>query len=247
MTGVFTGDWELAFSGLENIMNGWFAIIDSILTFIKNIFVNLLNWLAGVFSTDWSKYLGRLGDIANGFSVTISGIITAIRKIFTGLIDFITGIFTGNWQKAWQGIVNIFSGIVGGLGTIIKSPLNAVIGLINSAITGINGISVNIPSWVPGFGGKTFGMNIPKIPYLKVGIANVPYDNYLAYLHQGERVLTKEQNREYNKDKNEEKEKVINYNLTLNIDKVNNSSDRDIKTLARELQYYLKKLEEAKG
>lgn len=247
LTGVFTGDWDLAFSGLENILNGWFGIVDSIFSFVRNIFNTFLTWLAGVFLTDWSKYFGRFGDIANGFSVTISGIITAIRKIFTGLIDFITGIFTGNWQKAWQGIVNIFSGIVGGLGTIIKSPLNAVIGLINSAITGINGISVNIPNWVPGFGGKTFGMNIPKIPYLKVGIANVPYDNYLAYLHQGERVLTKEQNRQYNKDKNEEKEKVINYNLTLNIDKVNNSSDRDIKTLARELQYYLKKLEEAKG
>lgn len=247
MTGVFTGDWELAFSGLENIMNGWFSIIDSILTFIKSIFVNLLNWLAGVFSTDWSKYLGRLGDILNGFSVTVSGIITSVKNIFSGLMDFITGVFTGDWQRAWQGVVSIFSGIMGALGTVIKSPLNAVIGLINSCISGINRINVDIPDWVPGFGGRSFGINIPKIPYLKVGIANVPYDNYLAYLHQGERVLTKEQNKQYNKDKTESNEKVINYNLTLNIDKVNNSSDRDIKTLARDLQFYLKQLEEAKG
>lgn len=121
--------------------------------------------------------------------------------------------------------------------------------MINYCIEGINAISVVIPSWVPGFGGSTWGLNIPKISYLKVGIANVPYDNYLAYLHQGERVLTKEENKQYNKDKfgNSNSGKTVNYNLTLNIDKVNNSSNRDIKTLAKELQYYLKQLEEAKG
>ncbi len=101
---------------------------------------------------------------------------------------------------------------------------------------------------MPGLGGKSWGINIPKIPYLKVGIANVPYDDYLAYLHQGERVLTKEENRQYNKDKFEgSNEKIINYNITLNIDKVNNGEKRDIKTLAKELQFYLKQLEEAKG
>lgn len=123
-----------------------------------------------------------------------------------------------------------------------------MIGLINSFITGLNKIQFSAPDWVPGLGGKSWGINIPKIPYLKVGIANVPYDDYLAYLHQGERVLTKEQNRQYNKDKFEKNTgKTVNYNITLNIDKVNNGDKRDIETLAKELQFYLKKLEEAKG
>ena len=47
--------------------------------------------------------------------------------------------------------------------------------MINSAISGLNRISVDIPSWVPGFGGKTFGLSIPKIPYLaKGGIIDSP-------------------------------------------------------------------------
>lgn len=136
-----------------------------------------------------------------------------------------------------------------GLGTIIKAPLNAVIGLINATISGINDLSLDIPNWVPKIGGQKFGINIPKIPFLRVGIANVPYDNYLAYLHQGERVLTKEENKQYNKDRfdNYNSGKTVNYNLTLNIDKVSNNSNRDIKTLAKDLQFYLKQLEEAKG
>lgn len=80
-----------------------------------------------------------------------------------------------NWSRAWQGVVSIFSGIMNGLGAVIKAPLNAVISLINGAISGLNKISVNIPSWVPGFGGKTFGVSIPKIPYLaKGGIIDSP-------------------------------------------------------------------------
>ena len=59
----------------------------------------------------------------------------------------------------------MFDSLVG----IVKSPLNKVIGLINGAIGSINGISVDIPDWVPKFGGSTFGVNLPKIPQLAEG------------------------------------------------------------------------------
>ena len=39
-------------------------------------------------------------------------------------------------------------------------------------IDGLNSISIDIPSWVPGIGGKTFGFNIGhigSIPYLATG------------------------------------------------------------------------------
>ena len=93
----------------------------------------------------------------------------SLKPIFTGIIDFITGVFSGSWSQAWQGIVSAFGGIMNGLGTVIKAPLNAVIGLINSAIGQLNKISVDIPDWIPGVGGKTFGVNIPTISYLENG------------------------------------------------------------------------------
>ena len=92
-----------------------------------------------------------------------------------GIIDFIAGVFTGNWSRAWRGVVNIFGGIMSGLGAIMKAPLNAVIGIINSAISAINSIHVDIPDWVPGLGGRSFGTHIGKIPYLaKGGIVDQP-------------------------------------------------------------------------
>lgn len=93
----------------------------------------------------------------------------SLKPILTGIIDFITGVFSGNWSKAWQGVVDMLGGIFGGIVSVVKAPINAVIGLINSAISGLNSISVNIPDWVPGVGGKTFGVNIPEMSYLENG------------------------------------------------------------------------------
>lgn len=106
---------------------------------------------------------------------TVSSVIQGITTVIGGIVSFITGVFTGNWSQAWQGIVDIFSGIFSTIGGIAKAPINAVIGLINGAISNLNTISVDIPSWVPGVGGQHFGVNIPQIPMLaKGGIATIP-------------------------------------------------------------------------
>jgi phage-related protein len=48
-------------------------------------------------------------------------------------------------------------------------PLNAVIGLINGAVKGINKLGLKIPNWVPVLGGKDFHINIPTMPMLSKG------------------------------------------------------------------------------
>lgn len=142
---------------------------------IKAKFEEFKNWLGNVFATDWSQRFVFLGNILNRFLANVRNIFNSVKQIFSGIIDFVAGVFTGNWSRAWQGVVNIFSGIMNGIGAVMKAPLNAVIGLINGAIGGLNRISVDIPSWVPGFGGKTFGVSIPRIPYLaKGGIIDSP-------------------------------------------------------------------------
>lgn len=95
--------------------------------------------------------------------------IAGVKTIFEGVITFITGVFSGNWRQAWEGVKSIFVGIFDTLGALFKTPINAVIALINKAIAGINSLGITIPDWVPGLGGKTFGLNIPEIPMLARG------------------------------------------------------------------------------
>ena len=142
---------------------------------IKEKFNQFKEWLGNVFATDWSQKFGFLGDILNAFLAITRGIFDSIKRIFGGIIDFIVGVFTGNWKRAWQGVQDIFGGIMNGLQAIVKAPLNGVIGLINAAISGLN--KIQLPSIEIPFFGEVggWGFNIGKIPYLaKGGIIDNP-------------------------------------------------------------------------
>lgn len=154
----------------------WFRNgVDFVWGKITETFTNFDNFLKGIFAIDWTNSFGALGNIFNAFFVNISNYWEAIKQIFGGIIDFVVGVFTGDWARAWDGVKNIFGGIMNGLGAVIKAPLNAVIGLINMAIDGLNSISFTAPDWVPFVGGKHFGVNLPKINYLyEGGIINSP-------------------------------------------------------------------------
>lgn len=108
------------------------------------------------------------------FSEGINSIMTSIQGIFQGLITFITGVFTGNWAAAWEGVKQIFGNAFDALVELCKTPINAVIALINKAVDGINSLfggGITIPDWVPEAfgGGKTFSLSLPHLPMLANG------------------------------------------------------------------------------
>lgn len=103
------------------------------------------------------------------FSAGINAVMTAIQGIFQGLITFVTGVFTGNWAAAWEGVKQVFGNAFDALVELCKAPINAVISIINTAISGINNLGITIPEWVPVVGGKAFSINIPQMPMLANG------------------------------------------------------------------------------
>lgn len=159
---------------------GFVALIATKGDEIQAILQKVDDFLQGIFLTDWTRIFGPgLGDVLNAFFVNVKSIWDAVKRIFDGVIDFIRGVFTGDWERAWKGVQKIFGGIFDGLVALAKAPINMVIGILNGAIGGINTlirglnrIRVDVPDWVPGFGGKSFGINIGtigKIPYMAKG------------------------------------------------------------------------------
>lgn len=98
--------------------------------------------LVAAFVTLWNK--------CEGFRNFFINMWEGIKKIGGAVSEFIGGIFESK--------INMVKGII-----------NGVISLINGAIRAINRISVDIPDWVPEFGGKKIGFNIPTIPKLAQG------------------------------------------------------------------------------
>ena len=152
---------------------------------VQGKFQEFDNFLTGIFTKDWTENFGVYGEILNGFFATVSSIWAAIKRIFSGITNFVAGVFTGDWKRAWSGVVDIFGGIWDGLEVIAKAPLNGMISLVNAAIGGINKISVSVPSWVPKYGGRKFGFDIPKIPYLYHGTDD--WSGGFAYMNEGGR------------------------------------------------------------
>lgn len=94
----------------------------------------------------------------------LAALVAAIVQIFSGIIDFIAGVFTGDWERAWSGIVQIFQGIFSGIGAAATAAINIVIGMVNTAIDGINWLISNINR----IQGVSIG-NVGKIPMLADG------------------------------------------------------------------------------
>lgn len=156
---------------LVQVINALLPLFQTIISAILPVLTTLINALVPVIQVLASV----LSSVLGGALTAITNIVKSVMTVFQGLIDFITGVFTGNWSQAWNGIKNIFSGAVSGLGEIIKAPLRAAVSAVNGVISGLN--KLKVPDWVPGIGGK--GINIPLIPGFAKGTLSTP-DTFIA-------------------------------------------------------------------
>lgn len=145
------------------------GMIATMLQPILNLIISLVQPILNLIMTALTPLLNIFMMVINTALRPITTIFQSLITILQGLITFITGVFAGSWSTAWSGIVQTFGGLWEGLVALVKAPINAVIGLVNSAISALNSISVTIPEWVPGVGGQTFGVNIPSVPMLATG------------------------------------------------------------------------------
>ena len=141
---------------------------------VNQIWTNFSNMVGNAIAAIGEKF-PLLGAYLQGWWESIQAAVDNVKAIFQNIIDFISNVFSGNWSAAWQNIVNIFGNLFGMIVNLAKAPINGVISAINWVISKINSISVTIPDWVPGVGGKTLGFNIPTIPQLaEGGVATSP-------------------------------------------------------------------------
>lgn len=75
---------------------------------------------------------GAIGPVIRGLGELIKGII----KIIRGIIEFLIGVFTGDWSRAWQGIKDIFTGLIGGIWGALKNFGNAIWGFLKGFVKG---------------------------------------------------------------------------------------------------------------
>lgn len=191
--------WTEHIAPLLEKFDGFVAKLIELGLLIYNKFIlPIINWFVDMFGPAIGSAISTAIEVISNIIGPIMDVVADIFSIFGGVIDFITGILTGGWEKAWQEIVDIFGGIWDTIADIIKAPLNLVIDLINGLLTAIetginfvikavNKLSFDVPDWVPGIGGKTFGFDLDeasftKVPYLASGAVIPPNKEFMAVL-----------------------------------------------------------------
>lgn len=202
--GIFTSVWDFIMNTFENWVNvfqgladtilGWFGTTwDEVWTSVKDFFVGIWQGISDFFENTWNgitEFSSKaLEVIKNTITKVWNGIKEVTNTVWNGIKEVVTGIVDGiknavdtsfNWIRdtitnVWNGVKDTTKSIWDSMVTIIKAPINAIIGLINGMIGALNNVRIKIPKipdWVPGIGGRgggTIGFNIPKIPYLARG------------------------------------------------------------------------------
>jgi hypothetical protein len=121
---------------------------------------------AGIIAQNAATKIKTVTDLAASQGISVmtlaqKGLNAAFKANPIGLVVTAIGLlvtaFVTLWNKC-EGFRNFWKGFI-----------NVLIGGVNALIKGLNKLKINIPDWVPEFGGKSIGFNIPLIPKLAKG------------------------------------------------------------------------------
>ncbi len=147
LVGVFTGDWERAFGGLQDIVNAhveeFKAIVSAVLDFIKNL-VNLFGeTIKGTVDAMLSAIKSAVTTVLNYIQQNIVGKFTNIKSNFNSFKQSISTTWSNLWTSLYEKVKSILASI--------KEYIGSSFDWINSKVSAIkNGLS--------GFKNKVSGM-----------------------------------------------------------------------------------------
>ncbi|MDB2109611.1 hypothetical protein PMW03_05560 [Clostridium paraputrificum] len=142
--------WETWGEDIKNIFNLFMNYISSIFETTFNVIAEIFNFFVALFKGDWEGVKDAVIGIVTNLKDGVVNIFKSWFNLLIGLGESFAKVFSGIWN-----------GIVDGLKWVVNkciNGLNWLTGKISSALT------IEVPDWVPGFGGDTWGINIPKIP-----------------------------------------------------------------------------------
>lgn len=197
LVGAFVTLWKTNEDFREKVIGIWNEVLQVFSDFsngirerLKSIGVNFSS-IAKSIKSIWKSLCDFIAPVFEGALKIIVTLLDGALDTLLNLLDVFISIFKGDWEGLKNAIVGIVKTIVKTVLSLFTSLFNTIGSLISKAIKGIGN-----------FIGKA---NEARVSASKIngshanGLDYVPFDGYVAELHKGERVLTKQENEEYNK------------------------------------------------
>jgi TP901 family phage tail tape measure protein len=203
--------WTWLVNVVTNVIEWGVEMYNNAVLAASNFVNGAIEWISQLPSRIWEWLTSTVSNVISWGA----NIVSQARSVATNFVNSFISFITSLPSKTWEIIQQIPSKV-----SEIGSQLyNAGKDIFQSLWDGIKSIGDSILGWVSDFVGKigsfvsgiidgfkdiVSGANDAKSAAKSVdgkhanGLDYVPYNGYVAELHEGERVLTKQQNREYN-------------------------------------------------
>lgn len=155
----FSQMWDEHISPLMEKLATFFGyVIEKIGEVWNEVLQPFIEWIAREVLPAITPAIEGIGEaFITAFGV-VGDVVGYFIDALTGLVDFVAGAFMGDWESAWNGLTDVFKGIINTLVGVFEGFVNFVIDAINSIIDGANSLSGTIG----------FDVNIPSIPRLSI-------------------------------------------------------------------------------
>jgi phage-related protein len=213
--GIVTSIGTAIFDNIDQILEWGQQMLDALLNGIINNTRNIANVVSTILTTFGNFVLENLPEIIMaGFSVLgalVGGLIEAIPELATAatraIVELASYIINAeNIEK----IISLGGELINALSEGIENVVEELVGVgekvVESIKEGISSAWKGLASWFNGLWNSLFGDREVNVTVNKGtpnpeanGVSYVPYDGFYAILHEGERVLTAEENRAYSR------------------------------------------------
>lgn len=164
------------FSSIGTVLSSIVDLLTPIISALGKILVPIITTMAKIIGSVLSVVAQILGVVAEALSPVVEFIAQVLSTVFSILGDIISavvdflqpaidlvGYAIEGIGTILKGILSVFAGIINGMISGVEAFVNVWVKGINLIIGALNKISINIPDWIPGIGGKKFGFNITEV------------------------------------------------------------------------------------
>ena len=198
--------WDLIYWYIENVLIKYIQLLWTVYSTVFKAIASIVTWA-------WNNVIKPVWDAI--YSVIVNVLVPAIQfylsiwqAVFNGVVAAVKWAWENGIRPAFEFIkdgigsvadwvgdkVEAIGGFFSGIGDTIKDAFKGAFNFVARAWNNTVGkLKFEIPSWVPGLGGK--GFSVPNIPeFAKGGIVpGIPGEAQLAMVHGGEMILRRSQ------------------------------------------------------
>lgn len=151
--------WSSIKSGLESTWTSVKTSAGEKFQAIKETVSTRWNETKSSTESAWGSIHSTLGTKWEEIQSNATAKFTAIKDSIVAAWKTLKSETSTIWNGIWGAMKSIINTILGG----VESMVNGVINALNKMISALNNLSFDIPDWIPGIGGESFGLDIPTV------------------------------------------------------------------------------------